>query len=312
MIWFWIVLFLFLFFFLIPTFCMSVALYRVILVRTKPKKWGRECSMPDDPIQAEMFEKGLLWAKENESAKKEVSVQSDGLRLCGEYFDFGSDKAVIIIPGRMESLLYSYFFAKPYKDSGYNVLVIDNRAHGLSEGKHSTLGFKEKNDILAWGKLLHSRFSVKEIVLHGICIGASTGLFALTDPDCPDYFTAFVAEGMYTTFYHTFVNHMKSGKHPPFPFALETMLISSLFSGKNAVTEGPVKQIEKLKKPALFLHSRKDEFSLPDASEEMYARCGSEHETVWFEEGAHSRLRITDPERYDGAIRSFLERRNAE
>ena len=35
--------------------------------------------------------------------------------LIGEYFDFGKDRCVIILPGRCESLMYSYYFAPPYE-----------------------------------------------------------------------------------------------------------------------------------------------------------------------------------------------------
>ena len=48
-------------FFVIPTFIMSLALYRVLLVRTKPEKWGRECSMPEDVEYRGMFEDGVAW-----------------------------------------------------------------------------------------------------------------------------------------------------------------------------------------------------------------------------------------------------------
>ena len=33
---------------ILPTLAMSFAIYYVLLVRNKPEKWGRECSIPDD------------------------------------------------------------------------------------------------------------------------------------------------------------------------------------------------------------------------------------------------------------------------
>ena len=184
---------------LLPLPILAYYLYSVLLVRTSKKKWGRECSIPDDEEYKRMFDIGIEWEKQYHSQKQPVEVVSDGLKLVGEYFDFGSDTSVIIIAGRMESLLYSYYFAEPYRRLGYNILVIDNRAHGLSEGKYLSLGAKEYRDILRWGELLHDRFHQKSIVIHGICIGSCVGLFALCSPDCPDYFKAMAAEGMFTT-----------------------------------------------------------------------------------------------------------------
>ncbi len=297
----------FLFFGLFPTWIMSGVLYTVLLVRRTPDKWGRECSIPDDEEYVGMYREGLAWGEKYDSFRRPVSVMSDGLRLAGEYFDFGFSRAVIIIPGRMESCLYSYYFAEPYRAAGYNVLTIDNRAHGLSEGKFCSLGFKEYRDILAWGKLLHEQMGVEQVVLHGVCIGASAALFALTAPECPDYMAGMVADGMYTTFYESFKNHMREDHHPVFPFSLEVMAHIRLYGGANVVTDGPVRRITRLKKPILFLHSREDRFSLPEKAQILYEKCTAPKTLRWFEKGAHSRLRVNDPEGYERAVTDFLK-----
>lgn len=293
-------------FFLLPTMIMSYYIYRVLFVRNTPDKWEKECEKLLDDESRTMYGTGDAWEKENRNDKTVLSAFSGKLRLYGEYFDFGFRNAVIIIAGRMESSRYGYYFAAPYKAAGYNVLVIDNRAHGFSDGKRSTQGFQEQYDILAWCRLLHEEHAVERIILHGICIGASTAMFALTNPDCPPYVAGMITEGMYTTFRHSFVNHMILGKHPLFPFTLETMLYIRLFSKGNPTGDGPAKRMSRLRKPALFLHSREDQYSLPDASAPMYEACPAPHRTVWFESGSHSRIKVNHPERYDSEIASFL------
>ena len=298
---------LFLFLFLLPTLVMSGVLYTVLLVRRTPEKWGRECSIPEDREYFGMFEEGLAWDREYGDRKSAVTVMSDGLRLQGEYFDFGNDRAVIIVPGRMESCLYSYYFAEPYRASGYNVLVIDNRAHGLSEGKICSLGFKEYRDLLAWGRLLHDTLGCQTVLLHGICIGASASLFALTAPECPDYMAGMVADGMYMTFYESFKNHMREDHHPNFPFSLEVMAYIRIIGGANVVTDGPIRRIDQLRKPILFLYSQEDRFSLPEKAQILYDKCQAPKTIHWFANGAHSRIRVNDPEGYDRAIADFLK-----
>lgn len=307
--WVWIVVLVVLFGFVLPTIVLSGVIYTALLVRTKPEKWARECSLPEDEEYLGMFNEGMAWERENAACKTEVTIENDGFRLAGEYFDFGHDRAVIVLPGRMESLLYSYYFSEPYKRAGWNVLVIDTRAHGLSEGKFNSLGYKEYRDVLAWGRMLHDRFGVREVFLHGICIGSSTALFALTSPDCPDYFCGMTAEGMYVTFCESFKFHMTEKNRPLFPFLYETMAYIRVFSGANVVTDGPVKRIGRLKKPILFLHSREDIYSLPARAEELYAACTAPKKLVWFDHGAHSRIRPVDREAYDSAIVDFLNER---
>lgn len=307
--WIWIIILAVIFFVILPVPVLSYVLYSILLVRTSPKKWGRECSIPEDEEYKRMFDIGIAWDEQYKQYKQPVEIESDGFHLVGEYFDFGEKKSVIIIAGRMESLLYSYYFAEPYRQLGYNVLVIDNRSHGLSEGKYLSLGFKEYRDILRWGELLHDKFRQESIVLHGICIGSSAALFALCAPECPDYFRAMVAEGMFTTFRDTFVNHMIDGNHPVYPATPFVMAYIRLFGGADVVHDGPIVRITQLKKPILFLHSKEDVFSLPEEVQRVYDKCTSDKELVWFDKGAHSRVRINASEKYDDTITAFLKER---
>ena len=306
--WIWLIIIAVIVFGILPLPVLGFYLYAVLLVRTSKKKWGRECSIPDDEEYKRMFDIGIEWDRQYAAYKQPVEIVSDGFRLVGEYFDFGADTSVIIIAGRMESLLYSYYFAEPYRQLGYNILVIDNRSHGLSEGRFHSLGFKEYRDILCWGALLHDRFHQKSIVIHGICIGSSVGLFALCDPACPDYFKGLVAEGMFTTFHDSFVNHLIDGHHSVQPATFFVMLYIRIFSGADVVHDGPLHRIDRLQKPILFLHSREDVFSLPCEVQQVYDRCQSDKQLVWFDKGAHSRIRINAPEKYDETVIDFCRR----
>lgn len=289
-----------------PPLVLGWILYSVLLVRTKPEKWGRECSLPSDEEYRSMFDVGMEWNGRYRACAREVSVTSDGFRLAGEYFDFGGTTAVIIIPGRMESLLYSYYFAEPYRAAGCNVLVIDNRSHGLSEGRYCSLGYKEYRDLHAWSRLL-AELGNEKVVLHGICIGSSAALFALTSPDRPACLAGMVADGMYPSFYESFKNHMIADGRPLFPLLYMVMLYIRIAGGANVVTDGPFRRLPSLTLPILFLHSREDLYSLPAEAEKLYAMCTADKQLVWFEHGAHSRLRVNDTERYDAAVKAFVE-----
>ena len=293
--------------FILPVLAMSFAIYSVLLIRSKPDKWGRVCSFPEDEEYVGMYEKGLLWGEKYKDNKTPVNVKSGRFNLAGEYFDFGFDKAVIIIAGRTECCYYSYYFAEPYRDAGYNVLVLDNRAHGLSDGRINSLGYKEYKDIIAWSDMLHEKGN-KSVVLHGICIGASTALFTVTAKNCPDHITAMVSDGMYVNFYESFKNHMAEKNKPNFPMTYGVMTHIFFISGANVVTDGPIKRIRKMKKPILMLQSKEDTYSLPELAVKLYDACPSEHKKlVYFDRGAHSRIRINDEEGYDSTVKEFLK-----
>ena len=73
--------------------------YRVLLVRTKKEKWGRQCSETKDAEQVEMFDEGEKWGEKYASYRQEVFIESDGFKLAAWYFDFGCERAVIVLPG---------------------------------------------------------------------------------------------------------------------------------------------------------------------------------------------------------------------
>lgn len=294
-------------FLLLPFSLFSAVLYTKLLIRTTKKKWGRECAFPNDLEYKRMFDIGIEWGEKYAAHKTPVNIKSGRYSLFGEYFDFGGENAVIIIAGRTESLLYSYYFAEPYRRSGYNVLVIDNRAHGLSSGRVNSLGYREYKDILAWGRFLHDELGNGGIVLHGICIGSSTALFALTDDSCPDYMRALIAEGMYTTFSESLINNIKERNHRPFPIADGAILYTRIISGADIKNDGPIKRIEKMHKPILFLHSQKDTYSEPQRAQLLFDTCPADKKRiVWFDEGIHSRIRINNEEKYDKSVVDFL------
>ena len=292
----------------LPTMPVAVRVYRAHLVRGSRENWRRGvCSFPDDPEMVEMFEQGEAWHAANADCVREVSVTSEGLRLAGEYYDFGFDKAVLILSGRTEALTYGYFYAMPYRALGYNVLLIDDRGHGESEGERNNVGLREFRDVRAWIRLLHDQLGNRRVLLHGVCIGAATAIYAVTEPGAPDCVEGLVTDGMYTSFRETFKTHMKQMKRPVFPVLDEVMLLMTLHARRHPGLHGPARSIRRLKLPILMLYGRQDKFSLPEKSEKLYRLCPSRKGIVWFEKGAHSHLRINAPERYDAAIADFVK-----
>ena len=152
--------------FISGAFFAAYMVYTHTLVRREGKSWGRQISEPDNKELQIMWDKGIDWANSVVSYKKDLEIKSfDNLKLIAEYYDFGYDKTVIIMPGRRECLIYSYFYAMPYQEVGVNVLVIDQRAHGLSEGKYSTCGILEAKDVIEARK----KYEGAQVLAHPEC-----------------------------------------------------------------------------------------------------------------------------------------------
>ena len=294
----------------IYTYPISKRVYRDQLVRTSPQKWTRTCSFPDNEEQVKMWNDGIAWADKHRDKITDVEIESDGFKLYGEYFDFGAKRSIIILPGRCESLVYSYYFAPPYEKAGFNILVIDTRCHGKSDGIYNTIGVKESHDVIAWSKLLHERFGNEEIYYHGICIGTASGIFALNHKDCPSYVKGFVTEGCFVSFRETFKRHMIADKRPLFPVLDLVMLHINHNAGINVYKQKPITEIKKLNPDlrVLFLYGKQDIFSIPEKTKQLFSLCAAkDKKLVWFDKGSHSHLRINNIEQYDNAIIDFFK-----
>ena len=289
------------------TLPISKKVYEGVLVRKDKDCWGRVCSAPDNEEQIAMWNIGVKWAEEQKEHMEEVQIENDGLRLFGEFYNYGGDKCVIILPGRCESLMYSYFFAAPYPKAGFNVLVIDNRAHGKSDGKYTTIGHKESGDILKWISFIENKYGIKEIYLHGICIGSAGAMLAMNNKDCPDSVKGLIAEGSFYTFRETFKTHMIRDKRPLFPVLDLVMLRLMKTTGMRVYRDSPARNVKFLRQPVLFIYSEKDVFSLPKMSEKLFKRCGSKDKHIaWFTDGNHSHIRLAHPVEYDNAVTAFI------
>ncbi len=292
---------------IISYFVASYLVYTITLSRGSKDRWGRDMPKEIDPEQIPMYEMGLKWAEENADKCKEIHIVNDGLNLYGEYYDFGSDKCVIVLSGRTESLKYGYYFGIPYARNGFNVVVLDPRAHGNSDGEYNTVGFEESKDDLAWVKYLEKEFNLKTIVFHGICIGAAGGMYAITNKDCPDCVKGIVTEGMFANFKESVKNHLIEKKKPVRGMLnlIDKWMVK--YTG-HSMSKGPIDIIDQLDKPLLMLHSKEDKYSLPEFAQKLYDKAGSKNKRiVWFEHGKHSMLRIRDTELYDNSITEFLK-----
>ena len=295
---------------IVLTFIVAYIVYSRTLMRGKSGTWGREhCSEPGCVPLETMWTRGLEWQKGDASYIKELTIKSnDGLKLVGEWFDYGFDKTVIILPGRRETLIYSYYYAKPYKSVGVNVLVIDQRAHGLSEGKYSTGGIKEAEDVSLWMKYLHDELNQKEIFLHGVCVGTCVSTITAIKYKT-DYLKAIILDSAFISYKEIYKNHYIESGHKLFPVYYQIWMWFRFFTHCNVNDSRPEKYMPDFDLPVLFIWGTKDVYCLPEKSEILFGLCGSKDKQLeWFEGAEHSRVRLNNEERYDALVSEFISK----
>ena len=100
----------------------------------------------------------------------------DGLRLHAKFYAASERKAPVQIMFHGYKSSAERDFCGGLRegiDGGFNVLLVDQRAHGESEGKYLTFGVNERFDCLSWASYAAERFGNDvKIYLYGISMGA--------------------------------------------------------------------------------------------------------------------------------------------
>ena len=109
--------------------------------------------------------------------REDVFIDSfDGLKLHGHTFTNHSDTHRWMITVHDSGKDYRSLMDMIYEADhrGYNVLAIDQRGFGMSEGRYTTLGWIEHYDVISWVNWLVRNDASVEIVLYGVGVGGNT------------------------------------------------------------------------------------------------------------------------------------------
>ncbi len=240
---------------------------------------------------------------------KEVNVVSyDGLTLFARYFDNKSDKTVILLHGYRSSAMRDFSCAvKMYTDFGFNVLLCDQRAQGLSEGNLITFGIKESYDVISWVEFITEKFATKKILLGGLSMGATTVLLSCSH-NLPDSVKGMVADCGFTSpvaiINKVAKQHFKINANLVLPFLNIFCLLFGKFSIYGHNTKDAIKDS---KIPILFIHGKNDGFVPCSMTEEAFACANSDSKLLIVDGADHGLSFLVDRETVLSEIKAFLK-----
>ncbi|MCL2441518.1 MAG: alpha/beta hydrolase [Treponema sp.] len=283
--------------------------------RSPFKKRVRECTQKKNELQMSMFSEGVTWAEKFIEKREQLHIKNEGLNLYGEYINFGFDKCAVILQGRSEALLYSYYFAGVYARNEHNILVVDVRSQGLSDGLYQTGGIKESDDLILWIKHINEKYNIVDFTVHGICIGAATAVYAYNKlkKEGNVLLKRIVTDGLYKNYNEFFRAHAKVLKAPMLPVIYAAInaafFLIFILAKVRPFRENPIKYMKDIDIPVLFICSTMDKFSTKSNSEELFKTCVSEYKEIYFfPKGRHSYVRASQKTEYDNLIAEFLQK----
>lgn len=241
---------------------------------------------------------------------EEVSITShDGLKLVGRYYHT-VDGAPLCIGFHGYKSTYVADFSGGSSlciDRGYNLLLVDQRSHGKSEGKTITFGINERKDALRWINYAVSRFgSDTKIVMMGVSMGAATVLMA-SGLELPENVKGIVADCPYVKASDIIV---KVGNGMGFPawFTLPfSRLGAAIFGGFNLHETDAVASVKQAKVPILIIHGESDILVPPEMSELAQKANPDLVRRVTFPGAGHAMSYLVDTHRYRKIAAEFMD-----
>lgn len=239
-----------------------------------------------------------------------VETQSfDGLRLAARYYDNNSDKTMLLFHGYRSAAARDFSCAvKMYIQLGFNVLLVDQRAHGKSEGRLITFGVKESRDVLSWINYVNEKLGADKIALGGMSMGATTVLLAL-GLDLPKNVKCVVADCGFTSPVDIIKIVAKKNFSVNADFFLPLLDLCCKIFGRFSIYGVSTPQaLKKSDIPVLFIHGKADGFVPCEMSQRGYDAIPERSEIVLVEGADHGLGFLVDTKNVKFRLESFLNK----
>lgn len=302
--------FLILVFLLMLGFLALYILYRVVFCNP-PQKRPSVRQIPDSSLYRAHKDKMLKAIEDMEKTScEEVGIFSgDGLRLYGKLYQGKQDDAplVIFFHGYHGMAAWDgYGFFQLCKTNGFHLLMIDERAHGKSEGNVLTFGIKERYDCKLWVEYAVKRFGEgSDIFLAGVSMGAASVMMSSV-LGLPGNVKGIIEDCGYSGPPDIIKETIKSMKLPVGLFYQLIKLGARLFGHFDLEADTALQSVRKTNIPILFIQGEKDSVVPPSMGAELFEACRSRKDLVIIKGADHANSAMTDYGTYGKAILKFM------
>ena len=239
---------------------------------------------------------------------KELEVTSfDGLKLKGYLLEGDPKEIVICVHGYKSSMENDYCDKlKIYRDRGTTVLLLNDRAHGNSEGRYIGLSEHDRRDVAKWVDKVNELYDNPRIYLHGVSMGGATvihcadmklkNVCGIID-DCGFNSILGITKALIAGMYHI----------PYFPIGYAAWFWSKVLNKTDFNTSIGEECVKNTNIPIIFFHGKEDKFVPVRMSESMYQACAAPKELHLIDNCGHAAAYICAPEEYTAAVCRLLD-----
>lgn len=247
------------------------------------------------------------------SATEEISVLTfDGLKLCARVFRAEKARGTIILFhgfrsfGRRDFCLH----LRTLFESGYNIILVDQRSHGKSEGKYVCYGVKERRDALVWAKKAAELFGEDTpVCLMGLSLGGATVLMSSELVCNLPYVRCIVADCPFSSPWGI-VRHVLKNKHnaPLFPLVHFINLWCRLIAKFNLKETSAAEAVARSTLPVLIIHGAADDYVPVDCSRKVVNASPEQAQLILIDGAEHAEAIFFDEKKYLSTLFDFLDK----
>ncbi|MEP5612855.1 MAG: alpha/beta fold hydrolase [Cyclobacteriaceae bacterium] len=244
---------------------------------------------------------------------KDFSVKTiDGLQLKGRYFmtSDSSSCAIIFLHGWGAIWADMLKYVPAFDDCNCDYVMYDHRAHGESEGKYATGGFKEAEDLWQVTNWVQEnyQYSLSEIGWIGSSWGAATSLiagaeekdvgFIIADSPFQDWKSAVFERAIRD--YGSSINMIAPG----------VMRVAGFRAGLSHREASPLNKASAITEPVLLIHSKTDSQTSSSQSINISKNLNSVNSTFYNTDWGNDHVMdvVKNTEDYRAYILDFLTR----
>lgn len=284
----------------------SLASRRNSRLRRIPRPHKAVSDAPSDEIEA--FIKSYKVRIRTLGLKKITMRSRDGLTLAAHWYPAeNARRTIVLVHGWRSTWDRDFAGITDYlHDGGANLLFIEQRAHGESEGEYIAFGLLERFDVEDWVKKL-PKFSdpALPVYLFGVSMGASTVLMASALPLGPCV-RGIVADCGYTSPGAIIRNTITQNTLLPAFTEKSANLRMRLHTGFDYDAYSTLDAVRRSHIPTLFVHGDADTFVPVSMSYQNYAACAAPKSLLIVHGARHAMSYAVDPETYNRKIESLF------
>ena len=230
---------------------------------------------------------------------------NNGIKLEAWYMKADSAKGTVILFHGLNSNKGNVLAeAFEFISFNYNIMLVDLRAHGNSEGTISTLGNKEAEEVkLAYDHILRS--GEKNIVLWGMSLGAVIITKAIWQYDIQPQ--KIILEMPFDGLQDHIKARARISGFPGEPFGFFVTFWTGIEQGYWGYSHKSSRYAKKISCPVLLQWGNNDEYVLRNETERIFASINSSKKKLEVYEGAgHQPLLANNPIKWQQTVNGFL------